>query len=447
MFSLENHSQQYSLSGSEVLQSVVLSPYALRHWELAKGETSCVARWGHRVVAILEAIPVFSLLATLIDRIVAVVANCFHKAPQPIARSEPHPVGSPRHVAVSSPVSTLKVAKVVKKEEDTSDAILLDFCRHIPQCADLMKGKPDASAVREWLKDPRNTDQITGIAISNQKLKGIPEEIRHFTKLTSLTLPQNEIESLPESIGSLASLEELDLSGNRLQALPDSFYQLKALRWLSLDGNNLTEISADISALDNLGNFGISGNKLKSVPPEVGKLQALRRLDLCNNCLTDIPEELGSLQVSMLSLIGNQLTTVPATLAKNKRLRDLNLDNNQIQQLPPEILALNRGGKKKKIVTFSGNPIKNPPAKPNEAEKKESEDALVAAVPVPAPAADAPEPKSEPNAPADPDINVADELEKDKSDAPQVDAEYWKQLLGHNDSPPVESADDGFILT
>lgn len=59
----------YSLSVSEILQSLFISEYGLRH--LAHSKTETQYKWGHTFIAIVELCPLIGLIATVIERIVA----------------------------------------------------------------------------------------------------------------------------------------------------------------------------------------------------------------------------------------------------------------------------------------------------------------------------------------------------------------------------------------
>ena len=61
----------YSLSGSEVLQSLFVGEYGLRHLALSKAPCT---RWGHRIIAVIELCPLVGLIAMLIE---AIVFKCF----------------------------------------------------------------------------------------------------------------------------------------------------------------------------------------------------------------------------------------------------------------------------------------------------------------------------------------------------------------------------------
>ncbi|MFV0340723.1 MAG: tetratricopeptide repeat protein [Parachlamydiaceae bacterium] len=69
MPSLESHNNQYHLNTKEsVITAFTLSglAYTKRHWQLAKDGAS--GKWGHRAIAIIEAIPIIGGIAALIER-------------------------------------------------------------------------------------------------------------------------------------------------------------------------------------------------------------------------------------------------------------------------------------------------------------------------------------------------------------------------------------------
>ena len=88
---LLTHERAYNLSFEDGLLSAATllsgAPYAKRHWELSnRSEAHCL---GHRIIAVLQALPVIGLLFCLIERI----SSWFHTTaplaqPQPIARPD-----------------------------------------------------------------------------------------------------------------------------------------------------------------------------------------------------------------------------------------------------------------------------------------------------------------------------------------------------------------------
>lgn len=70
---LSNHERAYNLSFNEGLLALgtglSAAPYAVRHWELSnRSAEHCL---GHRIIAVLQAIPVIGLLFALIERVVS----------------------------------------------------------------------------------------------------------------------------------------------------------------------------------------------------------------------------------------------------------------------------------------------------------------------------------------------------------------------------------------
>lgn len=94
LLSLSNHARGYEISfGDAALSAVTVfsgAPYAKRHWELANKSDSTLNWCGHKVIAILEAIPIFGALASLVDRIIAFIACRFCRGTESVKEtSEP----------------------------------------------------------------------------------------------------------------------------------------------------------------------------------------------------------------------------------------------------------------------------------------------------------------------------------------------------------------------
>lgn len=77
---LDGHSDKYNLSLGEGLLSLVTGtgiPYSKRHWELSNMTSSKKLVWGHRTIAILEAIPVIGGLVSLIELVTFLAKDRF----------------------------------------------------------------------------------------------------------------------------------------------------------------------------------------------------------------------------------------------------------------------------------------------------------------------------------------------------------------------------------
>lgn len=58
----------YTLSCTELLQSLVVSEYGLRHLDLANQQPE--NKWGHRLIALVEFLPLVGQVAMLIEYVV-----------------------------------------------------------------------------------------------------------------------------------------------------------------------------------------------------------------------------------------------------------------------------------------------------------------------------------------------------------------------------------------
>ena len=72
-FSLLMHNEGYELTNRHLLYSVFTLgscyPYAMRHWEISCLSESLSVRWGHRMIACIEFLPVLGGLVAVIERV------------------------------------------------------------------------------------------------------------------------------------------------------------------------------------------------------------------------------------------------------------------------------------------------------------------------------------------------------------------------------------------
>ena len=61
--------KNYTLSSSEMIQSLFVSEYGLRH--LSQSKTQPHLKWGHRIIALIELCPLIGLVASIIEAIIA----------------------------------------------------------------------------------------------------------------------------------------------------------------------------------------------------------------------------------------------------------------------------------------------------------------------------------------------------------------------------------------
>lgn len=106
MPSLERHNNQYHLNTKEsVLTAFTLSglAYTKRHWQLAKDGAS--GKWGHRAIAIIEAIPVIGGIAALIERLTFAIK---HRSARPLKNRNVTPTSTSELTSSSSATTFLR---------------------------------------------------------------------------------------------------------------------------------------------------------------------------------------------------------------------------------------------------------------------------------------------------------------------------------------------------
>ena len=115
---------------------------------------------------------------------------------------------------------------------------------------------------------------MTGLFLSNNRLKALPESFGNLQALTRLSLTNNLLEALPESFGNLHALIGLFLEYNQLITLPESFGNLQALARLSLNGNStLRGIPMEMLQLSSNCEIDLTGCGLS-----IGTLERLREI-------------------------------------------------------------------------------------------------------------------------------------------------------------------------
>lgn len=98
----------YNLTKCEVIQSIVISEYGLRHLEQARQSTKC--SWGHRIIGVIELFPIIGAIVSLIE---AIVVRClkhfssppklgatFSSLPKPNPTLQKNETNVDRHVSV-----------------------------------------------------------------------------------------------------------------------------------------------------------------------------------------------------------------------------------------------------------------------------------------------------------------------------------------------------------
>lgn len=362
----------------------LVSPYALRHLELSYSENiTHTQRWGHRIIAVIEFIPLIGILASVIERIVALASqyfyttsidvfsdlptNCFEAMPQHLlgnisgflsvrdaahfgtaccmANSVPlwHGQLHARRIPVPAKTSPLNLLKKVLAAE-----AVIAFCNALPKyqfpnCALNLSNTAHlalfdrAKALRHWLQSDPYVSTATHLDLKDCKLTRIPPEIRYFTQLQNLNLENNALVTLPPEIGSLSKLRHLLLNRNALKTLPAEIGNLSELTILQLMFNDLTVLPSEIGNLCNLTSLSLSHNALSMLPVEIGKLTKLNFLFLNHNALQTLPSQIENLtSLRVIFLHDNPLKTIPPEIS-NLSIVWLMMEHSAQSPLSPEV--------------------------------------------------------------------------------------------------------------
>lgn len=137
---LESHSRGYDITLNEAFYSVVngLSglPYGVRHLDMSEECTTPLA-WGHRVIAVIELIPILGGLAALIERVAFFVyQHCFK--PEVKSRS-----WHPRALSLDTTLEKMwKNARKAIVEHNKGDPAFASLEEALPELSTMLSVKP-----------------------------------------------------------------------------------------------------------------------------------------------------------------------------------------------------------------------------------------------------------------------------------------------------------------
>ena len=178
--------------------------------------------------------------------------------------------------------------------------------------------------------------KLAFLDLSFNQIEQLPDDLFCcLNSLNALLLSNNLLRTLPQSIALLSSLTLLRLSHNQLISLPESFGNLFNLTELALDSNKLSYLPESLAGAENLEYLDLHSNAISELPAKLGRLSKLAILNLRNNLLVSLPSELGQLvSLRVLDLSDNQICSLPPSIA-NLRLSALWLASNQARPLVP----------------------------------------------------------------------------------------------------------------
>lgn len=374
--SLLSHAKGYQLSPCEALYSPLVSPFAFRHLGLANSpKMSCVQRWGHRFIAVIQMIPIIGILASLIERIVVLAAQCFCRSPEIVKDPSKLKLSLPKSGSntisvIPEPLPETEEAKSaqllrsasrrVVREALTAKIRLISFCREVPGSEKVMKEiahldiSQQAEKIKKWISTDPTIAALTELNLDKKKLKGVPPEIKFFKKLKTLKLSNNDLETLPDEIGELKHLQSLILLRNQFKKFPTAVGRVAQLQLLSLDHNFITAIGPEIGNLTQLKQLYLHNNSLVTLPDEIGKLRGLHTITLHKNNLSRVPPSMGKLiALNTLNLEDNELEDIPSEVCRLPQLKDFALGNNKFSKTPRALKDVNLDCK----FDLTGNPL------------------------------------------------------------------------------------------
>ncbi len=161
-------------------------------------------------------------------------------------------------------------------------------------------------------------NRITGLDLSGNQLRGIPEKIFKLKFLQKLYLDYNDIGIIPDELGGLNNLKEFSIRDNKVKDFPNSMAKLRSLEKIGMERNDIDQIPDILFKIDSLKYMFFGYNNIEVIPDKIDKLKKLKDLNLEANEISELPEAIGNL----------------------KLLEGINLDNNYIARLPRSILYL-----------------------------------------------------------------------------------------------------------
>ncbi|XP_057754836.1 receptor-like protein 6 [Arachis stenosperma] len=131
--------------------------------------------------------------------------------------------------------------------------------------------------------------QIQYLDLSSCNLVHFPNFIQHLQELTGLSISDNRIKTIPSWMWNKTTLQSLDISNNLLMGeIPPSICNLQSLAYLDLSSNNLVGMIPSClgSFSQSLQLLNVSGNKLTGNIPQIYvKGNVLQFIDFSSNQL------------------------------------------------------------------------------------------------------------------------------------------------------------------
>jgi Leucine-rich repeat (LRR) protein len=191
------------------------------------------------------------------------------------------------------------------------------------------------------------------LALQNNRIEHVPEQIMRFPNLTRLSLNHNRITGVAPEISNLKKLKHLSFYNNLLTSIPAGVYELRSLNIIDLYFNQIEEIDDRIGNWDSLQVLFVSHNKLLKLPEKLTTLGLLEELYAYDNRLTGIPDDINRLsRLRILYVQNNCLRQIPPTLLQLDSLEEMDFSENYMTELPEKIFSY----PKLRFISLMNNP-------------------------------------------------------------------------------------------
>jgi internalin A len=193
--------------------------------------------------------------------------------------------------------------------------------------AEMAKQKLSESA-REKIEDARR-GKATRLLLNGEGLDEFPAEILKLRSLEEIYLTQNRLRKIPNAIRHLPYLRRLSLVDNPIESVPD-------IPGLILDAETYLRLRHSVSPEN------ITGLSVREDWPEcIGELQNLELLTVTGHTWRELPESLfrlASLVALILESAEGQIRVIPSDILRLENLKHVRVGGHPIETPPLEVV-------------------------------------------------------------------------------------------------------------
>jgi hypothetical protein len=241
----------YSLSKCEILQSLFVSEYGLRHWAHSKKQTPY--KWGHRIIALTELCPLIGLIATIIEKL---VVSCIrHNKLEPSPPTKPSLTKKRKwlfrgtQTGSNGPVSITKVESI-RAKLDAHRPIGIQFNQK--KVAPSIEGGTCTAMSLEFLDSYFKTKKISIKQLDAQSDRLVDHLIKLGHNFASSSQEMRDRQAAYNTIEVQLSGDDIDYSKNKVQSLANYHSLIIDYSSPEIDVDKLDDESAISKEIDAL---------------------------------------------------------------------------------------------------------------------------------------------------------------------------------------------------